>query len=282
MSEPFRHVALIGLGLIGGSIARSLRAMRGTEIRITAWTPDGVDPRSALFAGVLDDAAASPADAVAGADLVVLAAPVGACIELLPHVVEGLRADACVTDVAGIKRSICRAATDVGLGSRFVGAHPLCGSERSGWAAARDDLFQGAPLFIVACGSDTNTARVEAWWADLGAVTRRVDAAAHDTEMAWVSHMPQVLASALGATLADAGLLRNRLGPGGRDMTRLSASSPDLWTDLLLRNGDVLLPALTALRERLARAAAAIERGDAGVIDDLLQSARTWTESDPA
>lgn len=282
MSKPFRHVALLGLGLIGGSIARSLRAVRGASVRITAWTPDGVDPRSARAAGVIDDAAAAPADAVAGADLVVLAAPVGACIELLPRIVDGLGPDACVTDAAGIKRSICRAAIDAGLGNRFVGAHPLCGSERSGWAAAREDLFQRAPVFIVACGSEANTRRVEAWWAGLGAVPRRVDAEAHDIEMAWVSHMPQVLASALGATFADAGLLRDRLGPGGRDMTRLSASSPDVWSDLLVRDGDVLVPALTALRERLARAAAAIEQGDVAAIEALLRSARTWTEADPS
>lgn len=263
MSEaPFRSVAIAGLGLIGGSIALALRE-RWPSIRVT-----GVDTPAVLAhvqgSGVLDHAvtAVSEIDAV---DLLVLAAPVHeneALLEKLSAVPQSRAA--LVTDVGGTKRSIVAAATRLGLGDRFIGGHPLGGGERGGFAFARPDLFAGrAWIFTPAddAGADAAVAarageRLDAltrFVSGLGARASTMDAAAHDRLMAYVSHLPQLAASALmdvvGAQVTADGL--RLAGRGLVDTTRLSSSPVNVWRDICDTNADAIGTALDDLIARL-------------------------------
>ena len=267
-----QSVALVGLGLMGGSIARALRG-RSDPPRLVAWTASGEEPAAALSAGILDAAPTTMADAVAGADLVVIATPVGAALGLLPAILEAAGPTAVVTDVCSVKAPLIDAARARGF-ERFVGAHPMTGSERSGWAAARADLYRDALVYLTPAPPGPSGI-VERWWRDIGARTQRIEARAHDALMARVSHVPQILASALGAAIGEAGIPPDALGPGGHDMTRLAASDPDLWADLLLHSPDVRA-GLRAVRDRLDRIDESLAVGDAGALRTLLADARRW------
>lgn len=268
-------VAVLGLGLMGGSLARALRAL-DARTDIVAWSADGAHQRAAAD-GVVR-AAETVEDAVAHADLVVLATPVGAALALLDTIAGRLRDGAMLTDVCSLKAPLAEAATRFGLGDRYAGSHPMCGSHESGWAAAQADLYRGARVYVVPAANDATTGRVEAFWRGLGAEPVRIDAVEHDALMARVSHLPQLLSSLLGAALADQRIGPDTLGPGGRDMTRLAGSDPALWTDILLRNRDRVLEACAALRGELDRAVAALASGDPDAVARLLARGRSWSE----
>src|SRR5690349_9570084 len=211
--------AVIGLGLIGGSLARDLRA-RG--VRVHGYDRDAETVRAAAEWGVLALDSLS-ADALAAAELVVLAVPVTAAAELLGELEGALGPGCVVTDLGSTKRSIVRAAEAAGMGERFVGSHPLAGDHRSGWAAAREGLFAGATVYLCPARDTSADAleSVRSLWLALGARPREMDAAEHDRQLAWTSHLPQAAASALAGALADAGWRPDQLGPGGRDATRI-------------------------------------------------------------
>ena len=271
-----RSIALLGLGLMGGSLARALRAFR-SDVRIIAWTPDAVEPEAAMKAGVIDVIASDACAAAAQADLIVLAAPVGASIGLLGEVANALSKAAVVTDVCSVKVPLMEAASAAGISDRFAGSHPLCGWHYSGWDSSRADLYQDARVFLTASAREQTTRRVEEFWAGLGAQPVRVNAADHDLEMAWISHAPQVIAYTLGAALAGAGIERDRLGPGGRDVTRLAASSPPLWTDLLLHNREHVVEVLAAVRAHLETITDAIGADDFATLLEALGVAHEWS-----
>ncbi len=272
-----RRLTVLGLGLMGGSVARAARARR-PDLTLVAWTPDGKDAESGLRAGVIDIAATSLAEAVAATDLVVLAAPVGASVALLGELSGVVPPRAALTDVCSVMRPLLAAAQAGGLGDRFVGAHPYCGSHRSGWEAARADLFDDCNVFTTPAPDAAITEVVESFWRLLGARIERIGPADHDALMAHASHLPQIVSSAVGTTLARRGIPRGRLGPGGLDVTRLSASSPGLWSDLLLHNRDEVIAALGAARVELSRFAEAVEMGDPDRLAELLRVARVWSE----
>ena len=277
MTDIPHSIAVLGLGLMGGSLARALRACR-PDAHLVAWTPDGLEPDRAMRSGVIDVAAPEAAGAVRSAELVVLAAPVGASIALLDAIARHLPPDALVTDVCSVKMPLLLAAEEAGLAERFAGSHPLCGSHREGWDSARADLYHGARVYVVPSADNATTRSIEAVWTAIGARPERIDAQQHDADMAWISHAPQVLASALGASLAAAGIPAERLGPGGRDMTRLSASSPVLWSDLLTQNRTHVVDVLTAVNARITAIMHAIESDDRVALEALLRAAREWAE----
>ena len=273
--DPSSTVAVIGLGLMGGSLVRALRAT-DRPVDVIAWSADGAHERAASEA--VARAATSIQDAVGQADLVVLATPVGAAVALLREIAPHLRDDAVVTDVCSVKAPVVEAATRAGLGERFAGSHPMCGSHESGWTAARADLYRGARVYVVPAGADAVTRRIERLWRGLDAEPVRIEADEHDTLMARVSHVPQLLASLLAATLDGQGIVRPDLGPGARDMTRLAASDPALWTDILLHNRESVRAACEDLRAGLGRATAALADGDAEAIARLLALGRKWAD----
>jgi len=276
-SDDGRAIAILGLGLIGGSLARDLSDLGQA---LLGYDRDAATLAAAVRDGVVKAALGPDLEGIEIAELVVLAVPVGAAPAMIRAV--AARAPAgLVTDVGSTKRSIVAAAEAAGLGERFVGSHPLAGDHRSGWSASRTELFRDAPVFLCpAAGSRPETLeRVEALWRSVGAEPRRIDAATHDRRMAWVSHLPQGAASALADALAHSGFEARALGPGGREMTRLAASDAALWAGILLDNADLVVPTLATLERSVVELRGALERRDADAIAELLERARSWKES---
>lgn len=289
-------IAVVGLGLMGGSLARDLAA-RG--YRVVAADPDAAALADARAHGVISGTFpvggdrggggggdGSEEQGLAEAGLIVVATPVRSALPILRWLAGAAPPRAVLTDVGSTKRSITEAAGAAGLSARFVGGHPMAGDHRSGWAAAREGLFIGSRVWL--CAADDRAADAEAlvaaMWTEVGARPLTVDAVEHDEMVAWSSHLPQLLASALGCALDGAGVDRSRLGPGGRDTTRLAGSDPALWTDILMDNADALEPALDALLEELVRLRRHIGGLDDASLRATLEDARRWAGGvkDPA
>lgn len=277
------RLVLLGLGLVGGSIARAIRSREGaggfgpeTERHsIVAWTPDGRGPRAALQAGVIDVAARSLAEAVDGASLVILAAPPDACLALLGDLAAGgsavLARDLLVTDVASTKGAIVARAAELGL--PFVGGHPMAGRETSGFAAADGSLLEGRPWVVVPARSSPpgGLARVMALAADCGAVPVVMDAAEHDAAVAAISHLPLVVAAALVEAIVGRGsgpgrpdwpAARALAATGWASATRLAGGDADMAAGIALTNGPAIAARIRDLEAVLADWRVTIERRD--------------------
>lgn len=283
MAEPLdrlpadpRTAAVLGLGLMGGSLARDLAA-RG--VRVLGYDHDEAHLRAALDEGVVHTGLGPALAGLAAADLVALAVPVGAVPALLAAAAPQLARARLVLDLGSVQGGGVAAARALGLAERFVGAHPLVGDHRSGWAASRTGLFHQARVLLCPA-ADTATALelAEAFWAALGARTERLGAQEHDRQMAWVSHLPQAASTALANALAATGLRPDDAGPGGRAMLRLAASSPALWTAIALQNAQPLRPALAALEAELAQLRRALTAGDEEAVFRFFAAARQWAE----
>ena len=269
-AEPFTRVGIVGVGLIGGSIAMRAR-LAWPGVSIVGVYEDEV-LRRAIAKGVIDHRRSGIRE-LADCDVVVLAAPVRAIVTALP---EASRLPGVVTDVGSTKREIMRAAAGAGLTS-FVGGHPMAGAEQGGLDHARTDLFERRPWLLVNGAAFPAVASlVEAFVIGLGARPKWIDAESHDRTMAYVSHLPQLLSLALmacaGDTLGEDGLAIS--GQGFADMTRLSASPFEVWQGILETNADAIAGAIEALRARLPSAAS--ELRDTARMSDLFESARDW------
>ena len=277
---PVERVAIVGLGLIGGSLARALAER---DVRVLGYdsAPDSLD--AAEGEGIVHERLGAQLAGIEAADVVVLALPVDATLALIPRLAPRLARTRLVMDVASTKRSIVAAAEAAGLGARYVGAHPLTGSHRSGWRASRAGLFDEARVFL--CPTSTTEAGVlelaEGFWRGLRAGVEVLDAAVHDEQMAWRSHLPHVLSTALALTLRDMGIQRSALGPGGRDMTRLAGGSPSLWMSIVEDNGTSLAAAVGAMEERLRVFRESLEQHDSGATREFLANAREWFDGAP-
>jgi prephenate dehydrogenase len=270
---PFRTIAVAGLGLIGGSIALAVRE-RWPSIRVIG-IDTGAVLAHALGSGAIDRAAGSLAEAP-DADLLVLAAPVQQNIELLAAVA-GTR-PVVVTDVGGTKRAIVEKARRLPERITFLGGHPLGGGERGGFAFARPDLFANRP-WIFTPGDERSAGAVgllSAFVGGFGARPTTMEAVEHDRLMAYISHLPQLAASALmdvvgGAATAEGLRLA---GKGLLDTTRLASSPPDVWRDICATNADAIGEALDALIARLTHLRADLQHGEA--IDAVFDRAARW------
>jgi len=250
----WRHVTVVGLGLIGGSIARALRA-RGLATTIVGVGRSRPALRSAVAAGTIDLATEDMGQGVTGADLVVLCAPVGVLPGLVraawPHLAPG----ALLTDVGGVKRGIVEAAEACPGrdGVLFAGSHPMAGSERSGFGASDPDLFEGR-LALVTETSRTDAravAAATAFWAALGSQVRVLSVEAHDRGVAMISHLVHLAAYGL-VTSADEDALP-LVARGFADTTRVALSSETLWADIFRENRPALLDAVARYRAVLER-----------------------------
>ena len=290
------RIALLGFGLIGGSIARALRerGSPGPAERIVAWSPSGDGPAVAARDGVIDEAAASPEAAIADADLVILAGPAPVCLEQLDQLAGSWRSslapDAVISDVASSKSAIVARAVELGL--RFVGGHPMAGRETAGYGAAEPDLFEGRPWVIVPGAADAAAVgRVEDLARAVGAQTRRMAPEDHDAAVAAISHLPLVMAAALveavaGTTSAprdgwnDASALA---ATGWRDMTRLARGDAAMGSGMLTTNAG---PVAGRIRDLVAVLEAWLvdldgpDGPDARSIDRRLRGARERIEAD--
>jgi len=279
VSRVFECVGVVGLGLLGGSVALAAR-QRGVAARVIGATRRDAARERALRDGAVDEIA--PLDEVARqADLVVLATPVYAMADVLRGLAPGLRGGTIVTDVGSVKSPLVE--TLPGLlppGATYVGSHPMAGSHERGMDHARGDLFEGASCIVTETDDTRAVERVCAFWHELGAEVVRRTPTAHDSEVAWVSHVPHVLAFAFARALEGAPRGAGEVaGAGFRDFTRIARSDAELWGDILTANRKALAAPLQAAGVALTELARSIEAGDAEALERLLMSARQTLSS---
>ena len=268
MSHWLNKVLVIGLGLIGGSLAKSLREQRACA-NVVGFDRDQREMKEGLRLGVIDSMAENLAEEVSSADLVVLAVPVKATEAVLEQIKPFLTPSTILTDVGSTKGNVVEAAERVfgRLPVGFVPGHPIAGSEKSGVAAADSQLFNGYKVILTPLpdSADEATARVEEMWRFTGAEVLMMDVARHDEVLAATSHLPHILAFSLVDTLAreEENLDIFRYAAGGfRDFTRIAGSDPTMWHDVCLANKDPLLRQLDRFTAGLARLRSAIEQGN--------------------
>ena len=270
-------VAIIGLGLMGGSLARELAAS-GVQVLGSDTDPDTVQraAESGVLTGILDDSM----EGAAGADLLVLAVPVNRAEEALARALPHISRDCIITDLGSTKLSIERSAIRLGVAERFVGSHPLTGDHRSGWGASHRDLYAWQRVFLCPTSQTRAEAleRIRSLWESVGALPEVIGAEEHDRQVAWTSHLPQVAATAMALALAGADQPRAALGPGGRDATRLASSSPAMWSAICADNAAHIEPALRELERYLNDLREAIARRSEAEIGALFARARAWAE----
>jgi prephenate dehydrogenase len=281
----FEQLAILGPGLIGGSIALAARERQICR-RISIWSRDAAEREAAARLQLGELVTADPVEAVQGAHLTILCTPPLAMAELGARIAPQIAPGAAVSDVASVKTEVAGPLAALfadGTGrSRYAGAHPMAGAERSGLAAARADLFAGAVCFLT---PDEQTAPdaleiVRVFWEGLGCRVREILPAAHDETVALLSHLPHVLAAALvsfaGGQPAEA---LDCAGPGWRDMTRLAAGSPELWTEILSRNRAPVTNAIAGLIAKLGEVRQHFEPGQEARLHEFLAAAKARRES---
>ena len=289
MPEPlFRRLALIGVGLIGSSIAR-IAMQRGdlaAELVVNARTQATLDRVAEL--GIAHRTELDPARAVLGADCVMLCAPVGAYASLAAAIAPHLAPGCILTDVGSTKGSVIRdVAPHVPTGVHFVPAHPMAGTEYSGPDAGFTTLFQGRWTLITPLPDADPAAveRVAELWRRCGSMIETMDPAHHDRVVAIVSHLPHLLAFTICGTADDLATEGNGIeatrtevlkyaAAGFRDFTRIAASDPVMWRDVFLNNREALLEMLARFTEDAQAMARAVRWGDAGYIEDKIERGR--------
>ena len=271
-----RHAAILGLGLIGGSLALALKEA-WPEIAIAAWDRDPDALRVGVDRGAIDHAEREPRSAVEDADLVVVATPVGAIEGLLGAIADALPPTAVVTDVASTKRRVCDWARDRLRPGAFVGGHPMAGSERHGIAHASADLFRGATYCIVPGDAPASAVRaVEAIAEAIGAKPFIMSAEAHDEAVAAASHLPFLVSAALArVVMSDERWEAHRaIAAGGfRDVTRLASGDVTMHRDICLTNADAIAPWLRAMADELLAIADRLE--DPLALDAFFEAAKS-------
>ena len=269
------RLAVIGTGLIGASVG--LAAKRAGVERVSGYDPDADALALAAERGAVDEPAARLEDVVAGAELAVVAAPVASLPAQVAAVVEASGERCTVTDVGSTKGPVCAAVTH----PRFIGGHPVAGSEAHGPAHARAELFDGATWFLtpVAATDPERYRTLHGFVASLGAVPVAVDPGAHDRLLALTSHLPHALANLLlnqaGGTRVEGHEPLAAAGGSLRDMTRVAGANPRIWVDIFLDNADALREALAEHRRRVDQLERALATGDAGFLARWIGEAAT-------
>ncbi|MEN8889283.1 MAG: prephenate/arogenate dehydrogenase family protein [Celeribacter marinus] len=283
MSEIlYNRVALIGLGLIAGSMSLAMRRA-GVVGEITGYARSSETRDTAREINLVDRVCDTAADAVKDADLIVLAVPVGAMGAVMAEIAPALKAGALVTDVGSVKKSIFEAVTpllphDVS----FVGTHPMAGTEHSGPRAGFAELFDGRWCLIVPpeTANEADVVALERFWRALGATTERMDMDHHDLVCAVVSHTPHLIAYTMVGVADDLSRVTDQevikfSAAGFRDFTRIAASDPTMWRDVFLENKDATLEILGRFTEELFALQRAIRQGDGEHLYDYFTRTRT-------
>ena len=272
------RIAVLGVGLIGGSIGLAARGRLGAPV--SGWDPDDGVLERALARSALDEACADAAGAVAGADAVFVAAPVGQLAGAVAGALAAAGPECVVTDVGSTKRVVAAAAQD----QRFVGGHPLAGAETAGVDNARADLFEGATWYLTPTAGTPGVLyeRLHRMLGGLGAQPVAIDADLHDRLMASVSHLPHVLANVLvgqAARALEAGETIPATGPSFRDATRVAGANGAIWTDIYLANRDALIDGIDDTIARLEAVRAALAGADEGAVAAWNDAARADREA---
>ncbi len=275
-----KRLCIAGVGLIGGSLAKDLRRL-GLCDEVVGTSRKRENLERARELGIVDAYEMNPAKAVEGADMIVLAVPLGAMAEVLTAMAPGLDGQGVLTDVGSAKCSVLEAARSAfgAVPENFVPAHPIAGTEHSGVEAAVEGLFQGRRVILtpVAQTRVAATARVRDMWQSVGAEVVEMDPAHHDEVLAATSHLPHMLAYTLVDMLGrmDERVEMFRYAAGGfRDFTRIASSDPEMWHDICVANRDALVAALQHFQVDLGTAIDAIRDGDGRTIKELFGRAK--------
>ncbi len=265
----------MGLGLIGGSLARSLK-QSGFCSHVSAWGYRDVSLRKGLAQGVIDSYSLDMDEALADADIVVIGTPTLTANSVMQEILPRLHADTVITDVASVKGSLVEAS---GGAANFVPAHPIAGSEQSGVDASRADLFIDHRVILTPTDNTDTTALelVRAMWASTGADVVEMGVVEHDAILAATSHLPHVLAYTLVDALARSDLSADifRFAAGGfRDFTRIASSDPVMWRDIALANRDQLLKAIDNFSAHLGSLREAVADADGAVLEATFTDAK--------
>lgn len=270
-----RVLAVVGVGLLGGSVALAAR-QRDVADRVIGIGRNPERLQSAVDAGVIDEFLTELPDGDAPWTTVVIGTPVDRIAEDVQRIAAISRPGTLITDVGSVKGSICEAIQAASLPNRvsFVGAHPLAGSHETGFEAARANLFDDRVTVVTPnpAGDESANSAVSSFWEQLGSRVIEMSPAEHDAALATTSHLPHVAASALAATLPEA---FQRLAAGGfKDTTRIAAGDPDLWVAILIENAAAVSTSLDAFSQSFGKFRTAVENRDADELKKLLQVAK--------
>jgi prephenate dehydrogenase len=276
---PFEAIAVVGLGLIGGSFARDVRRL-GLARRIIGYDNNAAYRKKISSLNLVDYLAATPDEKLAEAELVLLAVPVKSFTEVLAQIRPHLSASAIITDAGSVKSPLLKIMSAPEYAKmRFVGGHPIAGSEHFGPSAAQEKLFSGK-RFILTPSQNTDPdviRRVRELWESLGANVSEMDAEFHDKMFASVSHLPHLLAFASIQAIANSETpdALGHSGAGLKDFSRIASSSPEMWSDIFLENSENLLPRISTFKDVLSALEDAIKKKDQDKLIKLLAQAKT-------
>lgn len=281
MNEGFNRVAILGLGLIGSSICHAIKAYGGAK-DVAGHARSAETRKVASELGLVSKVFENPADAVKGADLVILCAPVGACGDIARAISASLEPGAIVTDVGSVKGAIIRdCAPHIPAGVHFIPGHPIAGTEQSGPRAGFAELFRNRWCILTPLpgADDAMVTRLEDFWLRFGSKVDRMSAEHHDLVLAMTSHLPHLIAYNSVATAADLEEVTQseviKFSAGGfRDLTRIAASDPTMWRDVFLNNKEAVLEMLGRFMEELSMLQRAIRWGDGETLFNLFTRAR--------
>ena len=274
---PFQRIIIVGLGLMGGSVAKALRS-RGFAGSLVGVVADAaavqrMEPAAKQWRISLTHQLKS---ALRDADLVLLATPPQIILQQLPELARHISAEVLVSDVASIKAPIAQLGHQL-LGDRFIAGHPVVGGEKAGFAAARESLYQGTRVILTPLPGQAPNAvdALSGFWQGLGATVSQMTPEDHDQALAATSHLPHLLAFAYMAGLDDqAPALRDLAGGGLRDFTRIAASDPDLWAAILWENRAIIGQHLQALQKTLGNVEQILAGSDRSALRALLERGR--------
>ena len=271
-----KTVALLGTGLMGGSIGLALRAKK-VELRVQAYARRKDTREILLNRGIADAVFSTPAEAVAGADLVIACVPVSAIPQLIYAAKPGLKPGAVVTDVGSTKTWLAEECNIILAETEaiFVGSHPMCGSEKTGMDAACADLYENS-VCVVCADLDTRASvyKVSRFWTKLGCRVVEMSAADHDRIAAKTSHVPHVVASAIVlSTFENSEKLKALIGTGFRDTTRVASGSPEVWRDIVGTNAPAVSDGLREVAKRIEAFASAMDIMDLDRVEAMLSGA---------
>ena len=275
MTQRYGAVTIIGVGLLGGSLALAMKARNLTDtVRGVGRTPRTVDQAAAL--GIIDAAFLDPAEACRGADLVVVCTPAAGVPAILDAIRPACSPSTLVTDVASTKAVICaHAARTWPAPLRFVGSHPMAGSEKFGPEFATPSLYEGCVTIVDAHPRAADArARVTALWEAVGARVVPLEPVLHDALVARTSHIPHIVAGCIARLAAAAGDVRPVVGAGFRDVTRVADGRPELWRDICLTNQAAIAEGLDALAHDLAEVRRMVDEGRADALEAFFEQAR--------
>ncbi|WP_295530761.1 prephenate/arogenate dehydrogenase family protein [Novosphingobium sp. Chol11] len=285
MNPPFCRMAVIGLGLLGGSVALAARACV-PGIMTSGFDSDPAVRARAREIGLADHIAETALEAVAGADLVVLCVPVGAMLAAGQAIASGLAAGVVVTDVGSSKAAVARALAEALPGVCVIPSHPVAGTEQSGPDAAFATLLRGRWCIVTppADADAEKLARLISFWEALGARCETMDAEHHDRVLAITSHLPHLIAYTIVGTASDLEAVTQseviKYSAGGfRDFTRIAASDPTMWRDVFLSNREAVLEMLQRFTEDLTELQKAIRKGDGDALFDTFTRTRAVRRS---